>query len=256
MKVSIIIPVYNEFPTFPQVLARVQNAQLPPGCTKEIVVVDDGSTDGTTRLLSTYRDQPIVVHHSVLNFGKGTALRIGLAKSTGDIILVQDGDLEYDPNDYADIVQPILDGRADVVYGSRFLGKPAGMMKLNWIANRILTLAANILYGARITDEATAYKAFRAKILRGMKLECRRFEFCPEVTAKVRRMGYKIHEVPVSYNARGVADGKKIRASDGFEALWTLIRYRFSPLSSFRQADKGRAQGAETMPAEETKVNI
>jgi glycosyltransferase involved in cell wall biosynthesis len=238
VKVSIIIPVYNEFPTFPQVLERVQRAQLPEGCTREIVVVDDGSTDGTTRLLSSYSDRPIVVHHSVLNFGKGTAIRIGLAKATGDIILIQDGDLEYDPNDYADIVRPILDGCADVVYGSRFLGKPAGMMKLNWIANRILTLAANILYGAQLTDEATAYKAFRISVLRSIKLECRRFEFCPEVTAKVRRMGYRIHEVPVSYNARGISEGKKIRASDGFEALWTLIRYRFAPLSGFRLAEQ------------------
>ena len=176
------------------------------------------------------------------NFGKGTAIRIGLAKATGDVILIQDGDLEYDPNDYADIVQPILDGRADVVYGSRFLGNPAGMMKLNWIANRILTLTANILYQARLTDEATAYKAFRTGVLRSMKLECRRFEFCPEVTAKVRRMGYRIHEVPVSYNARGIDEGKKIRASDGFEALWTLIRYRFVPLNGFRVAERPAAQ--------------
>ncbi len=234
MKVSIIIPVYNEFRTFPQVLERVRKATLPPGCTKEIVVVDDGSTDGTTGLLASYRgdpmEQPIVVHHSVLNFGKGTAVRIGIAKATGDVVLVQDGDLEYDPDDYAAIVQPFLDGKADVVYGSRFLGKPMGMMKLNWLANRILTISANILYGADLTDEATAYKAFRTAVVRGIKLESRGFEFCPEVTAKVRRMGYRIHEVPVSYNARGIADGKKIRASDGFEALWTLIRYRFTPM--------------------------
>jgi glycosyltransferase involved in cell wall biosynthesis len=209
VKVSIVIPVYNEFPTFLQVLARVRNAPLPEGCTREIVVVDDGSTDGTTRLLSTYKDQAIIVHHSVLNFGKGTAIRIGLAKAPGDIILIQDGDPEYDPNDYAGIVQSILDGRADVVYGSRFLGNPAAMRKLNWIANRILTLIANILYAAHLTDEATAYKAFRAGVLRSMKLECRRFEFCAEVTAKVRRMGYRIHEVPVRYNARGVDEGKK-----------------------------------------------
>jgi glycosyltransferase involved in cell wall biosynthesis len=232
VKVSIIIPVYNEFRTFPEVLERVRKAPLPAGCAKEIVVVDDGSTDGTTGLVASSavanNDEPmVVVHHSVLNFGKGTAIRIGLAKASGDIVLIQDGDLEYDPNDYAAIVQPIVDGRADVVYGSRFLGAPVGMRRLNRVANRILTLAANLLYGAAISDEATAYKAFRAGVLRGVRLQCRRFEFCPEVTAKVRRLGYRIHEVPVSYNARGIAEGKKIRARDGFEALWTLIRYRF-----------------------------
>jgi glycosyltransferase involved in cell wall biosynthesis len=237
VKVSIIIPVYNEFPTFPQVLERVQNARLPQGCAKEIIIVNDGSTDGTTRLLHTYRDEPIVVYHSERNFGKGTAIRTGLAKATGDIVLIQDGDLEYDPNDYASLVQPILDGNADIVYGSRFLGKPAGMLKLNWVANRILTLASNILYNAHITDEATAYKAFRVSVLQGIKLVCRRFEFCPEVTAKVRRLGYRIHEVPVSYNARGVDQGKKIRASDGFDALWTLIRYRFAGLNAVTVAD-------------------
>ncbi len=234
MKVSIIIPVYNEFRTFPDVLERVRNARLPVGCSKEIVVVDDGSTDGTTGLLSSYAEPMLVVHYSVLNFGKGTAIRIGLAKASGDIILIQDGDLEYDPNDYAAIVQPILDGRADVVYGSRFLGEPTGMMPLNRIANRILTLAANLLYRAQLTDEATAYKAFRTSVLRRLTLRCRRFEFCPEVTAKVRRLGYRIHEVPVSYNGRGIADGKKIRARDGFEALWTLVRYRFGRLAARR----------------------
>ncbi len=226
MKVSIIIPVYNEFRTLHQVFERVLAARLPEGCSKEIVIVDDGSTDGTTALVSEYKEPMLVVHHSVLNFGKGTAIRIGMAKASGDVILIQDGDLEYDPNDYAAIVQPILDGHADVVYGSRFLGKPAGMRALNLFANKILTLAANVLYGANLTDEATAYKAFRIEVLRRMELQCRRFEFCPEVTAKARRLGYRIHEVPVSYNGRGIADGKKIRPRDGFEALWTLLRYR------------------------------
>lgn len=235
MKVSVIIPVYNEFPTFPQVLERVLKARLPEGCTREIVVVDDGSTDGTTGLLSAYTEHPIVIHHSVLNFGKGTAIRIGLAKATGDVILIQDGDLEYDPNDYAGIIQPFLDGEADVVYGSRFLGNPIGMMKLNWLANRILTLTANVLYSAGLTDEATAYKAFRTDVVHQMKLECRGFEFCPEVTAKVRRMGYRIHEVPVTYNARGIAEGKKIRARHGFKALWTLFRYRFTPMQKIQR---------------------
>jgi len=229
MKVSIIIPVYNEFSTFNQVLERVRQAPLPEGCSKEIVVVDDGSTDGTTHMLGEHsRTGLIVAHHSILNFGKGTAVRIGLTLASGDAILIQDGDLEYDPNDYARILEPIVKGEADVVYGSRFLGKPMGMAKKNLVANRILTAAANILYGARLTDEATAYKAFRTSILREMSLDCKRFEFCPEVTAKTRRLGYRIHEVAISYNARGIAEGKKIRARDGFEAIWTLIKYRFT----------------------------
>jgi dolichol-phosphate mannosyltransferase len=231
-RVSIIVPVYNEFATIQAVIKRVLAAPLPAGCTKEIVIVDDGSTDGTTGVLDSYRQEGVVMGHtSILNFGKGTAVRIGFALASGDVMLIQDGDLEYDPNDYAAILEPILNGEADVVYGSRFLGKPKGMAFKNLLANRILTLCANLLFGAGITDEATAYKALRASVIRQMRLSARRFELCPELTAKVCRLGYRIHEVPISYNARGFAEGKKIRARDGFEALWTLIRYRFTPLS-------------------------
>ena len=230
MRVSIIIPVYNEFRTFRQVLERVRQAPMPEGCSKEIIVIDDGSTDGTSQMLSDEARSGIVAgHHAVRNGGKGTAIRTGIALATGDIVLIQDGDLEYDPNDYARILEPIVKGEADIVYGSRFLGKPASMPLKNRIANRILTTTANMLYAARLTDEATAYKAFRTAVLRGIRLECRRFEFCPEVTAKARRLGHRIQEVPVSYNPRGIAEGKKIRARDGFEALWTLIKYRFAP---------------------------
>jgi dolichol-phosphate mannosyltransferase len=233
MKVSVIIPVYNEFRTFSQVLERVRNARLPEGCEKEIVVVDDGSTDGTSRVLGEHARAGVVVgHHSIINSGKGTALRVGIKLASGDIILVQDGDLEYDPDDYCKIVEPIVRGEADVVYGSRFLGDPAGMARKNRIANWILTGAANLLYTAGITDEATAYKAFRADVLRRVRLDCRRFEFCPEVTAKVLRLGYRIREVPIRYNARGIAEGKKIRARDGYEALWTLVKYRLAAKSS------------------------
>ena len=238
MKVSVIIPVYNEFPTFHQVLDRVRRAPLPPGCSKEIVVIDDGSTDGTTQALDAEQRAGIVVgHHAARNAGKGNAIRTGIQMASGDIVLIQDGDLEYDPADYAAILEPIVRGEDDVVYGSRFLGRPTGMAWKNRIANRILTAAANLLYGARISDEATAYKAFRASVLRGIRLECRRFEFCPEVTAKLRRLGFRIREVPIRYNARGIREGKKIRARDGFEALWTLVRYRFGARARFIRHD-------------------
>ena len=236
MKVSILIPVYNEFRTFSQVIERVCRAPLPAGCSKEIIVIDDGSTDGTTEMLAQYTQSgTIAVHRAIGHSGKGAAIRAGIGLASGDIVLIQDGDLEYDPNDYARILEPIVRGQADIVYGSRFLGKPAAMAARNRIANRILTAVANLLYAARLTDEATAYKAFRTPVLRQIHLVCRRFEFCPEVTAKARRLGYRIREVPVSYNARGIAEGKKIRARDGFEALWTLVKYRVLPLSCARE---------------------
>jgi dolichol-phosphate mannosyltransferase len=206
-------------------LERVRRAPLPAGCVKEIIVIDDGSTDGTAQTLSD------VTHHRIAHSGKGSAIRTGIGLATGDVILIQDGDLEYDPNDYARILEPILKGEAAIVYGSRFLGNSGGMALRNRIANRILTAVANLLYGSHLTDEATAYKAFRTEVLRSIPLACRRFEFCPEVTAKARRLGYRIHEVQVSYNPRGIAEGKKIRARDGWEALWTLVKYRFKPLS-------------------------
>ena len=247
MRVSILIPVYNEALTLPLVIQRVLAAPLPEGCEKEIVIINDGSTDGTKELADQFRGTPlVVVHHSPVNFGKGAALRIGIAQATGDILLVQDGDLEYDPNDYPKILAPILEGRAKVVYGSRFAQGVQGMKFANWVANKVLTLAANILYGANITDEATAYKAFAREAIAGLKLSCVRFEFCPEVTAKVRRLGFEIHEVPISYNPRGILQGKKIRWQDGVEALWTLIKYRAVPLAAFdrRAVPLAKAQRA------------
>jgi glycosyltransferase involved in cell wall biosynthesis len=227
--VSIIVPVYNELQYVGQVLERVQKAQLPPNVKKQIIVVDDGSTDGTTDLLKDLdRDDTLRIHHSVLNFGKGTAIRIGLRHATGDIIVVQDGDLEYDPNEYGNLLAPILRGEADVVYGSRFLGKPTGMRWQNYYANKLLTGLCNLLYGARITDEATAYKVFRREVIKDLELKCKRFEFCPEVTAKLSRSGVRIHEVPITYCGRSAAEGKKIGLRDGLQAMWVLVRYRFA----------------------------
>jgi glycosyltransferase involved in cell wall biosynthesis len=235
VKVSILIPVYNEFRTLPHVMERVRSAPLPPGCAREIIVVDDGSTDGTTEVLKQYAEAGIVTgRYSASNSGKGMALRAGIEIASGDVIVIQDGDLEYDPRDFAAMVAAILSGDADIVYGSRFRGNPLGMAWKNRIANWILTATANLLYDAHITDEATAYKAFRANLLRDLPLECRGFEFCPEVTAKLLRLGHRIHEIPIRYNARGIADGKKIRARDGFIAFWTLLKYRFIPLHQFQ----------------------
>jgi dolichol-phosphate mannosyltransferase len=240
MKVSILIPVYNEFLTLPLVVQRVLAATLPEGCEKEIVIVNDGSTDGTTELLGKLLEPHrslMAVYHSAVNRGKGAALRLGLAKATGDIFLIQDGDLEYDPNDYAKILEPLVSGRARIVYGSRFLdhssGQLRGMKWRNWLANKTLTMASNLLYQARITDEATAYKAFTREVAEALDLRCMRFEFCPEFTAKSRRLGYEIVEVPISYNPRGILEGKKIRWRDGVEALWTLLRYRGAATRSF-----------------------
>jgi dolichol-phosphate mannosyltransferase len=181
MKVSILIPVYNEFRTFDAVLERVRRAPLPEDCSKEIIVIDDGSCDGTADRISAHERSGVIRgHYMPFNAGKGAAIRIGIALASGDVILIQDGDLEYDPADYARILEPIVRGEAQIVYGSRFLGHIAGMNWKNRLANRILTCAANLLYGAGISDEATAYKAFTAPVLRNIDLECRGFEFCPK----------------------------------------------------------------------------
>jgi dolichol-phosphate mannosyltransferase len=226
--VSIIIPIYNEAQYVERILERVQSAPIPPNVNREIIVVDDGSTDGTATLLETIEGhRTIKVHRSVLNFGKGTAIRVGLYYATGDYILIQDADLEYDPNEYEKLLAPLLEGRADVVYGSRFLGNLEGMRWQNYIANKMLSFLSNALYQAHITDEATGYKVFRKNVLARMTLRCRRFEFCPEVTAKLRKAGFRIHEVPIRYEGRSVKDGKKIKLRDGWQAIWTLIKYRF-----------------------------
>jgi glycosyltransferase involved in cell wall biosynthesis len=224
VKLSVIIPVFNEKANIAAVIDAVRAIDLP----KEVIVVDDGSTDGTSEILDHYKDDETVrIHSSMLNFGKGTAIRVGLKYATGDIVVIQDADLEYDPQQIPELVAPIERGEADVVYGSRFRGSIQGMKFANRLANRILSVAANLLYKDGITDEATCYKAFRAEVIKSIPLKCARFEFCPEVTARVRKMGIRIHEIPIRYTGRTVAEGKKVSWKDGFEAIWVLLKYKF-----------------------------
>jgi glycosyltransferase involved in cell wall biosynthesis len=226
-RVSIIIPVYNEFCHLAHVLDRVLAAPLAPGLERELVIVDDGSSDGTTELLRALNHPEIKTLHCPKNTGKGSAIRLGLQHVTGDVVVIQDGDTEYNPAEIRSLVDPIIEGRALVVYGSRFLGHAEGMLWPYRLVNKLLVLAVRLIYGVRITDEATAYKAFHRGVIQNIPLNCRRFEFCPEVTAKVIRLGIPIHEVPISYGARTVAEGKKVRFSDAVMAFWTLLRYRW-----------------------------
>lgn len=221
LKLSVVIPVYNERDTIQEALRRVRALDVD----LELVVVDDASTDGTYALLEAEPDL-VLLRHPV-NAGKGMAIRTALANVTGDVVAVQDADLEYDPQDLLRLMEPIARGEARVVYGSRFLRGRPPMELPNYVCNRLLAWTANLLYGAQLTDEATCYKVFDATLIRSVPLQCRRFEFCPEVTAKVRKRGERILELPISYNPRSYDSGKKIRWWDGVTALWTLIKYRF-----------------------------
>jgi dolichol-phosphate mannosyltransferase len=223
MKLSVIIPVYNEENHIKDVIRQVQSVDIE----KEIIVVDDCSTDNSPLVLNGLLSPNLRVITHDCNQGKGAAIRTGIEHATGDVTIIQDADTEYDPNDYYELVRPIAEGRAQVVYGSRFRGSISGMATANLAANKILTATANLLYRCGITDEATCYKVFRTDLLKRQKLECRRFEFCPEITAKIARQGISIVEVPITYNGRSREDGKKIGWGDGFVALWTLIKYRF-----------------------------
>jgi dolichol-phosphate mannosyltransferase len=230
VRLSILIPAFQEERTIGEVLERVSAIDIESlGVTKEIVVCDDGSTDGTVAAIEARAaiDPRIRLVKNGQNRGKGAAIRKALAAATGDFVLIQDADLEYEVSDYPALLAAVLAG-ADVVYGSRFLdrARPEGMHAANWLANRILTTAANLLYGLGITDEATCFKVFRTSILRSLELECEGFEFCPEVTAKIGLRKLSIVEVPIHYRARNVAEGKKVRWTDGVEALWVLLRHR------------------------------
>jgi glycosyltransferase involved in cell wall biosynthesis len=244
-KVSIVIPVYNERGTIEEILRRIVDADFR----KEVIVVDDCSTDGTRQILENMAarhanneeftpakdgNEPVPLRDlrfffQTPNQGKGAALRRGFAEATGEIVLVQDADLEYDPRDYPVLLEPIIDGRADVVYGSRFLGGPQRVHYFwHYVANRILTLLSDIFTNLKLTDMETCYKVFRREVLQGIKIKSNRFGFEPEITAKIAKHNWRIYEVPITYAGRTYEEGKKITWKDGIQALWCIIRFRLS----------------------------
>jgi dolichol-phosphate mannosyltransferase len=229
VKLSIVIPVFNEKQNIEEIISRVKKIDLPEGMEKEIIIVDDGSTDGTTEILEDFKnDEMIKVHTSVLNFGKGVAVRIGMKYSKGDLILIQDADLEYCPEDYPALLSPILEKRADVVYGSRFLGSMEDMHFLHNIGNRLLSLTNTLLFGKRLTDPYTCFKLIPKKVLESMNLRSKGFEIEAELTAKIEKNKFTIAEVPITYKGRKKSEGKKIKKIDGFKGVLAFIRYRFS----------------------------
>jgi glycosyltransferase involved in cell wall biosynthesis len=223
---SVIVPVFNERTTVAEVVRRIRAADLPMPL--EVILVDDGSSDGTDKVLAAIGDSTVRVITHGRNRGKGAAVRTGLEAARGDLIIIQDADLEYDPADWPRLLSPILRGKAKVVYGSRFTGERKNMMPLHWIGNRFLSLVTNILYSSTLSDMETCYKLFDRQVLEGLRIESDRFEFEPEITAKVLRRGHRIYEVPISYAGREPSEGKKITWRDGLGALTTLIKYRFS----------------------------
>ena len=225
MKLSVIIPVYNEVESIKTIVKRVQDTKL----VHEIILVDDGSKDGTRDILKKWEGKKglrVILHEK--NQGKGAAVRTGMSAAKGDVLLIQDADLEYDPRDFPILLQPIEEGLADVVYGSRFLGR-AHRVTMFWhlVANQMLTLMTNILYNTILTDMETGYKVFRREVLNGMVLHANSFDFEPEFTAKILKRKFRIFEVPITFNPRDYSQGKKIKLHDAFEAVWTLIKYRF-----------------------------
>ena len=226
---SVLIPVYNEVNTLLELIDRVRDVEI----NKEIILVDDGSTDGTRELMREQIDgqfPDVKIFYHAQNQGKGAAIRTAIAQATGDYLIVQDADLEYDPREYYTLLEPILDGRADVVYGSRFLGGGAHRVHFFWhrMGNGLLTLLSNMLTNLNLTDMEVCYKVFKREVLQSITLRCNKFDFEPEVTAKVARKHYRIYEVPISYSGRDYDEGKKIGWRDGVQAIWTIIKYRFS----------------------------
>jgi dolichol-phosphate mannosyltransferase len=244
---TVIVPVYNEKPTIERVLQRLLEAPYPD---KEVIVVDDGSDDGTSSVLDRWTAHPnILVLHHAYNRGKGAAVRTALARARGAIAIIQDADLEYDPDDWPRLIEPIRRGEALIVYGSRYL---RSSHSLPWsrfrLAVSLLNLLARLLYGQRLSDEATCYKAMPTELFRALDLRAQRFELCAEITAKVCRLGLPILEVPISYRPRTSEEGKKIGWRDAWSTFWTLVRWRFLPLTrTLRASTTGRANRGDTM---------
>src|SRR4030043_205750 len=238
MKLSIIIPVYNEENTIAEILKKIKSVKLPSRINKEIIVVDDGSNDASilevkkAMINLKIRDLKLIRHAT--NMGKGSAIRTGIKKATGGIIIIQDADLEYNPNDYTRLLEPILNGKSKVVYGSRLKHYPlriSGSKKTplitHYLGNKLLTLFTNILYGNGVTDMETCYKVFKKEVIKDVNINAKRFDFEPEITAKILKKGFKIYEIPIKVNPRGYDEGKKISWKEGFVAVWTLLKYRF-----------------------------
>ena len=224
-KITILIPVFNEVNTLTVILEKVESIDFY-GLEKEIILIDDYSTDGTREL---YKDMNYKVLYHDKNMGKGAALRTGFKEATGDLVTIQDADLEYNPQDLLPLVKLILDNEADVVYGSRFLkmDKSKNFMLTHFLGNKMLTIITNLLYGAKLTDMETCYKVFKAEFVKNLNIKSNRFDFEPEITAKVLKQGAKLKEVPITYDARGFDDGKKISWKDGFAAIFALVKFRF-----------------------------
>lgn len=226
MLLSIIIPVFNEEKTIKKILDKI--SELPSSLNREIIIVDDGSSDGTREILKTIKDKNTIIVLKERNSGKGDSLAVGFKESKGDYVIVQDADLEYDPNDYLKLLDEIKKNTKTVVYGSRFLGKFKDMSPAHYWGNKFLTLVTNILYGVYLTDMETCYKLFPGEFIRGIEIKSKRFDFEPEITAKIIKLGYKIKEIPISYQGRAFTEGKKITWVDGFSAIYSLIKFRFT----------------------------
>lgn len=226
MKLSIIIPAYNEEMTIKEIIKEVQQVNIGE-IEKEIILVDDASTDRTLTIIKEeINDNNVIKLYHERNRGKGAAIRTGIAAITGDLVIIQDADREYDPRDYPKLLQPILEKRCDVVYGSRFLGFSSAMFFWHYIGNKLLTLVTNILYNTLISDMEVGYKVFKSEVIKSIPITSNRFNFEPEITAKILKRRYKIQQVPITYVGRDYSEGKKITWKDGFLALWTLIKYR------------------------------
>ena len=230
MKLSIIVPVYNEEKTISKILDKLFKLSL--GIKKEIIIVDDGSRDNSKKIIERYlknkNNKKIEFQfRSKENGGKGSAIKEGIKLATGDIITIQDADLEYNPQDYKKLILPIIKGKEKVVYGSRFLNEHKPLYKIYFLGNKFLTLLTEIIYNSRITDMETCYKVFRADIIKKINIKADHFDFEPEVTARVLKQGIKIKEIPISYSPRSVEEGKKISWKDGLQAIWTLLYWKF-----------------------------